>query len=115
MTIKIINFHVIDTYISRPMIVKLWQRIFGNEEVDQYHFDVRIKIGDLPSHLKLREKDIIQLPNAVKLMVWSVDRENMIKARTFKMVVEDLRTYHPIEMHLVYQRFHPKISDNARV
>jgi hypothetical protein len=111
MRIKIINFQIVETYVSRPAIVKFWQRLFGVEELDQYHFDTRIKIDDLPNNLKLNVNDIIQLPNAVKLIIWSVDRGNMIKAKTFKMAVEDLRNYHPIEMHLVYPRSYTHISD----
>lgn len=109
MTIKIINFHVVETYVSRPLIVKFWQRLFGNEELDQFHFDVRIKIGDLPRNLKLNVNDIVQLPNSVKMMIWSIDRGNQIKAKTFKMTVDDLRDYHPIEMYLVYPRVYARV------
>lgn len=101
---------MVETYISRPLITKLWQWLTSNQEIDQYHFDVRMRINILNPQLRLKEKDIVQLPNAVKLMVWSVDRGNMIKAKTTMMVVDDLRGYKPDEMYLMYPRIHGKIN-----
>jgi hypothetical protein len=111
MKIEIKSFQVIETYISRPRIVRILDWLLGGNELDKYHFDTRIRIGELPNKLELKINDIIQLDNAVKLMVWSIDRGNMIKAKTFMMITDDLRDYQPTEMYLVYPRTHGHISD----
>ena len=110
MTIKILQFQVVETFISRGRVRKFIDMLLGNDELDQYHFDVRIKIADLPPHLSLKEQDIVQLENGVKLIIWSRDRENMFKAKTTRMTVEDLREYKPIRMFLDYTKTHGRIS-----
>jgi hypothetical protein len=110
MTIKILQFQVIERYVSRTVATKFWQWIIGRQELDQYHFDVRIRIGELPKHLKLNEKDFVALPNGVRLIIWAIDRGNMIKAKTTMMTTEDLKGYKPNEMYLVYPRLYPKIN-----
>ena len=78
-----------------------------------HHFDTRIKIIQ-PQHAKpLEVGDQVQLPNGVRLKIWSVDRENQIKAKTTKIIEEDLRGYLPLEMYLVYTRVHGRITDRA--
>ena len=110
MTIPILQFQVIETYVSRGVIRKFFDWLVGQDHIDEYHFDVRIKIGELPKHLQLKEGDFIMLENGVRMYIWSRDRENMFKAKTYKMVVDDLRNYKPEKMFLVYDKTHGKIT-----
>ncbi len=111
MRVKILQFNVQEKYVHRPST--WWQRLFGVGEVDQYHYDVVMKIDlEYMQYARpLEVNDFIQLPNAVKLKVWSVDRFGIVKAKTYKMVVEDLHGYLPMEMYLVYPRVHGKIAN----
>lgn len=116
MRIKIINFQIQQTFQMVEgvnIFARVWRSLFGPELEVEFHFDVRIKVNEdyIDTARKLEKHDRIQLPNGVKLEVWSVDRDGLIKAKTYKYVKEDLRAYHPIEMFLVYPRIHGHISD----
>jgi hypothetical protein len=111
MRVKILQFSVVEQYVHRPST--WWQRLFGLGEVDQYHYDCVVKVD--PEYVKYARKlevnDFIQLPNAVRLKVWSVDRFDIVRAKTCKMTMENMRGYLPIEMYLVYPRVHGRVSD----
>ncbi len=113
MRIRILQFKVVEQYVHRPST--WWQRLFGGGEVDQYHYDCVMKVDPdyTQSARPLEVNDFVQLPNAVKLKVWSVDRFGIVKAKTYKMTPENMQHYHPIEMYLVYPRVHGRISDRA--
>ena len=118
MRIHILQFEVKQTV---PMTEHLnpfqyvWRTIFGPEIEVDYHFDIQMKID--PEYeaqaRKLERGDKVQLPNGVKLEVWSIDRFNLIKAKTPVMIKEDLRGYRPMEMYLVYPRVHGHLNDRA--
>lgn len=114
MRIKILQFSVVEKYVHRPSAFDFWQRLFG-KELDQYHFDTIIKVD--PEYVKtgrqLQVNDFLQLPNGVKLLVWSIDRFDIVRAKTYKMTVDDLRGYHPMEMYLVYPHQHGHMQDRA--
>jgi hypothetical protein len=78
-----------------------------------YHFDVVMRVDEdyVESARQLEPNDFVELPNGVRLKVWSVDRFGIIRAKTYKMVKLDLRSYHPMEMYLVYPRIHGRVSD----
>jgi hypothetical protein len=113
MRIKILQFEVKEKYVHRPST--WWQRLLGINEVDQYHFDTVMKVDPdyMATARELQVDDFVMLPNAVRLKVWSVDRFGIVKAKTYKMIVEDLRGYLPMEMYLVYPRVHGRIQDKA--
>lgn len=104
MKINILQFRVLEKYVLRDTwwkkIIKLFR---GHPEPDQYHFDVMMKI-ERPQ-LPLEANRIVELPNGVKLLVWHVERE-IIKAKTYKFVNQNLQGYHPMEMYLHYDKRH---------
>ncbi len=114
MRVKILSFKVIQTYAMRDTFWnKVKKVLFLKYEQDLYHFDVTIKIDPDYQARRLEPQDFIELPNKVRLQVWSVDRFDLIKAKTYKFVREDLRKYKPIEFYLVYPHVHGHINDRA--
>lgn len=116
MTIKILSFTIIERYVIRDTYFnKFCKWLSGKYESDKYHYDCVIKVDEsYASHTReLMRDDVLRLPNKVRLMVWSVDRFGIIKAKTYKFIEEDLRNYHPMEMYLVYPRVHGNINNIA--
>lgn len=118
MRIKILHFKIQQTFsMTENMNVfqMIWRSIFGPDIQVDYHFDVVMKIDPdyIEAARQLEKDEHVQLPNGVRLQVWSIDRGNIIKAKTYKMIQEDLRGYRPMEMFLVYPRVHGHLSDKA--
>jgi hypothetical protein len=114
MRIKILKFEVVESYVLRDTWWNKIRKFFShNYEVDQYHFDIQMLVDpEYEAHSRRLEKfDFIELPNKVRLSIWSVDRFGMVKAKTYNLVKENLRHYHPMEMYLVYPHTHGRISD----
>jgi hypothetical protein len=111
MRIKILQFQVSERYILRDdtnILIRIFNFLIGRATQLLYHFDCVMKVDNdyQETARPLEVNDFIQLPNGVRLKVWSVDRFGIVKAKTYKMVEVDLRKYHPIEMYLVYPRVH---------
>lgn len=118
MRIQILQFKVQETFIMSEnlnIFQYVWRWLFGPQIDLDYHFDVVMKVDESYQAMarQLEKHDRIQLPNGMPLEVWSVDRFGIVKAKTYKMVKEDIRGYHPMEMYLVYPRIHGRISDRA--
>lgn len=117
MTIKILSFRVQQTAIMHDdlnVFQYAWRWMFDDLEV-LYHFDTTMKVDEdyIGMARKLEVGDEVQLPNKVRLKIWSVDRLGIMKAKTTKMISEDLRGYTPIEMYLVYPRVFEHLTDKA--
>lgn len=127
MKIKILAFKVVETYTiidtwyglwnriqEKHFWTKLWMWIITPADRDEYHFDVVIKIDDQSSlPRRFKENDFIELDNKVKLVIWSVDRMDIIRAKTYKFTTEDLRRYKPKEMYLCYSNQHGHLNDRT--
>jgi hypothetical protein len=114
MRVKILSFKVTERYVLHDSIWNKIKKFFLLEyEADKYHFDVMIKIDPDYKARRLEPNDFIELPNKIRLQVWSVDRFDLIKAKTYKFVSEDLRKYKPMEFYLVYPHVHGHITDRA--
>lgn len=111
MKITILQFEVEERYVLRHTYFnKIINWFLGRSEPDEYHFDVVMKVKDsVPRNLLIL--DIIQLPNKVRLMVWSVDRFGVVRAKTIKLIKEDIRGYKPDVAYLVYPLTHGHLKD----
>lgn len=104
MRIRILHFEVVERYVMRDTRWnQIWKFIMGKHESNQYHFDVKMKVDPDYYGGKLEVNDFLELPNKVRLRIWSVERE-VVRAKTYKFVDQDLRRYKPMEMYLVYPR-----------
>jgi hypothetical protein len=115
MRIKIQHFKVAERYVLRTdtnIFLHLWNLITGKEDDHLYHFDcvMRVDPDYKDAARQLEINDFVELPNKIRLRVWSVDRGNIIRAKTYKMIYQDLRRYTPIEMYLVYPRVHGHLN-----
>lgn len=126
MRIKIISFHVTEIVTLRDTWLALWSRLqaytfwsrvwlwlITPADQDEFHFEVTMKVEYQQMSRKLMEKDFIELDNKQRLVVWSVDRMDIIRAKTYKMTREDLRKARPKEMYLIYENQHGHLNDRA--
>lgn len=113
MRIEILSLQVVETVTMRDdynIFMRLFMKLFRIATFEEWHFDVVLKIKP-HAKLNLLKDDQIELPNKVRLTIWSVDRFNIIRAKTVRFVSQDLRKYTPIEAHLVYPRTFGHLND----